>query len=991
MKKFARALCMMLSVLLGVACFSIFTACPKTGPGPKNEALIMSVQELDNLFNPFFSSSAYDNEIINMTQVGMISTDINGQVYCGPDEPSVALDYSQIISYRENANEDFVEYDPNDSDKAKQQPDLKGKDPTTIDASNYFTTYRFLIKNNIKFSDGEPLTIKDVIFNLYAYLDPTYYGSSTVYSTPIKGLMKYRTQEEEADDDTQSSFNRLMNTAATNRLAAIRNTYSADKKTRDDNREKFDKADGAAAKASMLKDVETVRNLFWNEINDDWKAAEASLEDYDEQYGFTEAWEIFLYNEQVITVDLKSDGKIDTYTEDGKGTDKYGNPTKAGDKAIDYAGTHNWWHDKDSLIKIVFNNKMSIFTNEADNGNYFEYIDGVKQTEKPKTDLICDEQGRATGSTLAEAANYPDLLYSYETTCGRNIAEIVTYWATATTAREQFLAEAKENYFKENGAEISTVDGIKVQKLTRGDTFTGRNGVHEIEDDQYVLEIQIDRVDPKAIWNFGFTVTPMHYYSNGANDTTGKFNDPTVDYRSFNYPVYDSNGELLDRDGDIWNGDDSTISVGRPFASKDYFDRVVKASNIISVPVGAGMYRAASNDLTVDQEYRRPTFSQFSRDNIVYFIYNPYYYTTSGEKGVTSETSSICNCKIKYVRYQVITSTKLLDSIIQGTVHYGDPSSTIENMKKISETPSVTSDLVDNNGYGYIGINAKYVPDIEVRRAIMHAININLMTTYYGGYAEPIYRSMSTASWASPQNPSNPHNTEDKYNKSYYAYDPTGNKSEELVQSVNKGGHSYYKNNGVWERVLDDGSIHKLKYTFTIAGASDDHPAYNAMKNAADILNGKGFDISVKTDSQALSKLASGGLTVWAAAWGSATDPDMYQVYHMDSAATSVKNWGYPSILDGETSATYRDQYAIVEKLSEVIDRARTKLNNEDRVDDYAIALDYIMELAVELPTYQRQNLYAYRNDVIDANTLNVDTSAFYGPLARFWEVDLIR
>jgi peptide/nickel transport system substrate-binding protein len=41
------------------------------------------------------------------------------------------------------------------------------------------TTYKIKIRDDIKFSDGEKLTIDDVIFNMYVYADPEYAGSST--------------------------------------------------------------------------------------------------------------------------------------------------------------------------------------------------------------------------------------------------------------------------------------------------------------------------------------------------------------------------------------------------------------------------------------------------------------------------------------------------------------------------------------------------------------------------------------------------------------------------------------------------------------------------------------------------------------------------------------------------------------------------------------------------------------------------------------------
>ena len=49
-----------------------------------------------------------------------------------------------------------------------------------------------------------------------------------------------------------------------------------------------------------------------------------------------------------------------------------------------------------------------------------------------------------------------------------------------------------------------------------------------------------------------------------------------------------------------------------------------------------------------------------------------------------------------------------------------------------------------------------------------------------------------------------------------------------------------------------------------------------------------GWKVNIEPDINALTKLSTGSLAVWAAAWGSTIDPDMYQVYHKNSTATSV-------------------------------------------------------------------------------------------------------
>ena len=119
----------------------------------KETPLIFSTQEVDGVFNPFFSTSGTDSNVVGMTQIGMLSNDKDGKVTYGDNESVVTKDL-QIVT--------------------QGTPEV---DQTT--------TYYFVLKNNVKFSNGSALTIKDVLFNLYVYLDPVYTGSSTIYSTDI--------------------------------------------------------------------------------------------------------------------------------------------------------------------------------------------------------------------------------------------------------------------------------------------------------------------------------------------------------------------------------------------------------------------------------------------------------------------------------------------------------------------------------------------------------------------------------------------------------------------------------------------------------------------------------------------------------------------------------------------------------------------------------------------------------------------------------------
>ena len=94
------------------------------------------------------------------------------------------------------------------------------------------TVYTFVIKNGIRFSDGQPLTIEDVLFNMYVYLDPVYTGSSTMYSTDIVGLRNYRTQTlGSGSSDTDDALATAAAGRAGDRIKELINLYQQVGKT----------------------------------------------------------------------------------------------------------------------------------------------------------------------------------------------------------------------------------------------------------------------------------------------------------------------------------------------------------------------------------------------------------------------------------------------------------------------------------------------------------------------------------------------------------------------------------------------------------------------------------------------------------------------------------------------------------------------------------------------------------------------------------------
>lgn len=831
--------------------------------------LIFSSEELDGVFNPFYSSAAPDSNIVGLTQISMITNDKNGNPAYGEDQPVVTLDYEVV---------------------------------TNGSGNNQTTTYYFVLKNDIKFSNGSSLTIRDVLFNLYEYLDPMYTGSATIYSTDIVGLQAYRTQT--ADENEQEAFDKQFNDDANNRINdliyafdEIVGSETAPNFTIDEFREALENS--SYYSENLIADFDKAVELFEEELNDDYTMSVDSYVDFtlESKDGtvlkpFTTDVEMFFYNEGYLTFDDEANN--------GKGQINFtwGDP----DAAKNYT--------KEAAIEAVFN------------------------------DMI---------------PNKLDQVLSFRTTAN----ELHTYIANVS----------KEAYFEDLGTELEfpNISGIKFANKDEMVTVNGveydsvqyqEDGITPQESYNEVLSITINGVDPKAIWNFAFAVAPMYYYS------------------SKNYEGVDYIAEF-----------DFESNFGLKRASVDFQNNVIKANQ--GVPVGAGPYMASKKSGGTDNVQS----GDFLENNIVYFERNPYFCMGAPE--------------IKMIRYQVVSTTQMINSLNTETIDYITPNSTNENKNElnglIEAGKPISYKTIESLGYGYIGINARFVPTLEVRQAIMHAIDTSLTVNYYGGSADPIYRGMSRASWAYPggatayypyiggQIPQdlsvvNPYYAEFVEEKGKSAGERfTEQEQIEFITRLVESAGYYLGDDGIYT----DGE-NVLEYTFTIAGSETDHPAFDAFNQAAQFLNKCGFNIEARTDSNALMKLNNGNLAVWAAAWSSTIDPDMYQVYHMDSTAGSTKNWGYDQI-KLNTGGKYARELTTLEDLSVLIEEARETNNQNERAEIYSEALDLVMQLAVELPCYQRDDLYAYNTAKIDESSLLPDSevSSFISYTNNMWSIRL--
>ena len=850
-----------LTLLIGVVIFGASCKkCSKCSKNPEkqyfdneNDPLVFSTQELDKVFNPFFSTSATDSNVVGMTQIGMLGNDKNGKVTYGDNEAVVTKDL-QIVS--------------------------KGTEDV-----DQITTYYFVLKNNVRFSNGSYLTIKDVLFNLYVYLDPAYTGSSTIYSTDIVGLKQYRTQE--ATEKEQNSFKEKFEIAADTRIdalidaaAQIIDDHKEEKLTSEKFKEYLEEYTSLSAYANVVKDYEKAVVLFGEELETDFSNSIDTYEDiiFVDENGkkyenlFTTNVEAFLYNEGYITWN-KKEGKL------------------MSSLANDPATLKSW--TKEQAIQTIIQAKIPTA-----------------------------------------------------------IEEIVSYWNTSVKLYDFLVNEAMEAYFKEHtDRQFPNIEGIKFANRTSAVTVNGvtygptqYNADGTVKEGSYeVLSIEINNVDPKAIWNFAFTVAPMYYYSDAEH--IAKF--------------------------------DFETNFGVEYGSQTFMNEVVNSPDKVGVPVGAGPYAASKASGGFDDIKAGDFYSL----GVVYFERNPYYIMGPA--------------KIKKVRFQVVSASQMLNTLYNNEIDFAEPNAKPETIAELNSKADqgIGNKSIRTSGYGYIGINAGKVPDMAVRQAIMHSINTQECVDYYKTTATAIHRSMSLSSWAYPTGATPyypyiggavPENL-DVVNPAYREYvlglgKKAGDKLsiEEqyafIKQLVEDAGYEL-NSNGVYYK-----GTHTLKYTFTIAGEDDDHPAWQAMFHASEILNKVGFQINVTTDANALKKLSTGDLTVWAAAWGSTIDPDMYQVYHIDSEASSTLNWGYKQIKQN-VGNKYSEELKLINELSEIIDNARKTNDQDKRARLYSQALDIVMQLAIELPTYQRDDLFAYNTNKIDVNSLtpNAELSPFKG------------
>ncbi|WP_408070051.1 ABC transporter substrate-binding protein [Butyrivibrio sp. JL13D10] len=374
-------------------------------------------------------------------------------------------------------------------------------------------------------------------------------------------------------------------------------------------------------------------------------------------------------------------------------------------------------------------------------------------------------------------------------------------------------------------------------------------------------------------------------------------------------------------------------------------------------PLGAGPY----------------IFDKFE-NKIVYFKANENYYLGAPV--------------IKEVQMKVTQQSDAEPAIVQGTLDVAEPSankSTLEQIAGDNSNGELTGDkistsLVDNNGYGYIGMNSQNVKvgsdagseeSKALRKAIATVIAVHrdvVIDSYYGEAANVINYPISNTSWAAPQ-PSDP-----DY-KVAFSVDADGNdiytdsmSEDEKYDAALKAALGFFEKAGY---TVTDGKLTaapegaKLSYEAMIpADGKGDHPSFGILTAAKEDLAKIGFDLIINdlSDSSVLWSATEGGTAeIWCAAWGGSMDPDMYQIYHTDGGSAYMYKINQP-------------------ELDELVVEGRSTTDQAVRKAIYKEALDYVVDYAVEIPIYQRQNCSIYSTERVDVENSDMlhDETTYY-------------
>ena len=462
-----------------------------------------------------------------------------------------------------------------------------------------------------------------------------------------------------------------------------------------------------------------------------------------------------------------------------------------------------------------------------------------------------------------------------------------------------------------------------------GNSAPNISGIQKTGDNS--LRVHMTAVDATAIYQLGIAIAPLHYYGEA---------------------------DKYDYDNNMFGFTKGDLSHVR---------------SVTTQPMGAGPYK----------------FIEFT-NGTVYFEANDSYYLGAP--------------KTKYVQFLESSDTDKLNGVITGTIDITDPSFSKDTATAIQAANSngeitgdvVTTSLVDNLGYGYLGISAKSVnvggelgsdasKNLRKAFATVYA-NYRDVTvdSYYGEAASVINYPISNTSWAAPQP------TDADYAIAF-SKDVNGNDiytsdmdDEARTAAALQAALGYFEAAGF---TVADGKVTaapegaSLEYEVWIpADGSGDHPSFMMLNLASDALATIGITLNVKdlaNSSDLWTGIEADQVPMWCAAWGASQDPDMYQIY-------------YSGVESGKDAGGSNYMYDIADpELDQLIMDARSNLDQAYRKSVYKACLDIIVDWAVEVPVYQRQNAIIFSTERVDVDTVTPDITTFYGWMQEIQNLQL--
>ncbi len=349
--------------------------------------------------------------------------------------------------------------------------------------------------------------------------------------------------------------------------------------------------------------------------------------------------------------------------------------------------------------------------------------------------------------------------------------------------------------------------------------------------------------------------------------------------------------------------------------------------------------------------------------------------------------------KIKHLQLKETPASDKITGVASGTFDVTDPTmnlAALDSIKSYNSNGEIIGDvietnLVDNLGYGYLGIAASNVKvgsdkasaeSKALRKAfatLFAAYRDTVINSYYGEMATVIQYPISNTSWAAPK-------PADEGYKLAYSVDADGNSiytdsmTEEdkeaaalaaAVTFFKAAGFTYDEATGTFTAAPEGA---RMTYEVIIpGGGTGDHPAYGILTAAKEALATIGITLEINdpADSNILwDALDADTADMWAAAWGATVDPDMYQIYHSDN------------YMAGTTSNHYAIQDS---QLDELIMAARVSADQSYRKATYKQCLDIILDWACEIPTYQRQNAIIFSTQRVNMDTVTPDITTYWG------------